>query len=493
VTKQRPEVGLEAPGQLPSTDTPFHTHGLTATDAWRAAFGELHTFASAINRVQPGAIRMPYDLRGEFGVRRHRGTIDSSTISLFRQISAWCARWGFSSSITEDDLYQALLLNTPVESLRPPDPWKELAKLLAWALKNGFGSAWLAEHAGEFIFEYLKLKVEEVQAAYELVRLAIGDWDTFVGLLREAIPDIPGQMLATLKTAFESKRNFIEAVELLIGVIGGVAVLRKLIKAARKRGVLKTQPEEASRIGGDRSAAGGERSPPKRPDGDRGHAATGSPGRSPEGDKPKRPGSESEELVTVAVGEEIEVEMPEGTGPTGSGGGGGGGSGDSGGPGRGRGNGRGNGSDGDGRGNRDTDGENGGDGQRSGEPRKPFDWQHILDGDTTGFHSRPGGVDPPNARVISQGAPDAAGVYEATVEITNPTTGAVKTKRSTFFPDDWSHDRVRFEVERAYETRVYPDPAKPNKWAGTSPGGVRIEGYDGATRTTAYPVRAGDD
>jgi hypothetical protein len=132
-----------------------------------------------------------------------------------------------------------------------------------------------------------------------------------------------------------------------------------------------------------------------------------------------------------------------------------------------------------------------GGGTSSGGPKKPFDWKHVLDGDETGFHSRPGGVDPPNARVISKGSPDGAGVYEAKVRITDPNTGVVTTKKSTFFPDEWSHDRVKFEVEGAYGSRVYGDPAKPNKWTGISPSGVRIEGYDGPTRTTAYPVRYG--
>jgi hypothetical protein len=141
-------------------------------------------------------------------------------------------------------------------------------------------------------------------------------------------------------------------------------------------------------------------------------------------------------------------------------------------------------------GQRET-GEHGEPRKRPAGPSKPFDWEHILDGDTSGFHSRPGGVDPPNARVISQGSPDAGGVYEAKVEITNPETGVVKTKNSTFFPDEWSHERVKVEVEAAYERRVYPDPNNPRKWAGVSPSGVRIEGYDDPTRTTAYPVRAG--
>jgi hypothetical protein len=130
-------------------------------------------------------------------------------------------------------------------------------------------------------------------------------------------------------------------------------------------------------------------------------------------------------------------------------------------------------------------------GKRSAVPDKPFDWDHVLNGDKTGFHSRPGGIDPPNARVVSKGAPDGLGVYEAQVRITDPANGTVKTKTSTFFPDSWSHDRVKAEVAGAYESRVYADPAKPNKWSGISPSGVRVEGYDGATRTTAYPVRSG--
>ena len=124
-------------------------------------------------------------------------------------------------------------------------------------------------------------------------------------------------------------------------------------------------------------------------------------------------------------------------------------------------------------------------------PSEPFDWKHILDGDTTGFHSRPGGIDPPNARVISRGAPDSRGIYEAKVEITTPETGKVRIKRSTFFPDKWSHERVKFEVSAAYENRHYPEPTRPELWEGRSPSGVKIQGFEDAHsgRTTAHPVR----
>ncbi len=124
-----------------------------------------------------------------------------------------------------------------------------------------------------------------------------------------------------------------------------------------------------------------------------------------------------------------------------------------------------------------------------------LDAEHVFRGEisrrsrATGFHHRPSGGD--NARVVSgtESAPDRHGVYEAVVEIRNPDTGewVRKDRTSTFFPDDWSADRILDEIAGAFEKR---QQLERDVWEGISPSGVTIRGYlkpDGSI-PSAFPV-----
>jgi hypothetical protein len=141
------------------------------------------------------------------------------------------------------------------------------------------------------------------------------------------------------------------------------------------------------------------------------------------------------------------------------------------------------------------------DGPGGGKP--PHDWDHIFNGgwktnekgepEPVGYHHRPGGQDKPNRELKPEKngeiakPPDANGVYGGNVEFTDPETGKKVKKYSTFFPDDWTPERVKEEVEKAFGDR---DKVNGDKWEGTSPSGVRIRGTvgpDGAIET-AYPV-----
>ena len=53
------------------------------------------------------------------------------------------------------------------------------------------------------------------------------------------------------------------------------------------------------------------------------------------------------------------------------------------------------------------------------------------------------------------------------------------------FPDSWSADRLKVEVDAAYKNRQ-PVPNKPNMWQGKTPSGVEVTGYL-QPKTTVYP------
>jgi len=90
----------------------------------------------------------------------------------------------------------------------------------------------------------------------------------------------------------------------------------------------------------------------------------------------------------------------------------------------------------------------------------------------------------------SAGAPDAAGIYAAVVEVRDgPGEAWVTADAPTgFFPDAWSRARVLAEVRGALEEAVVED----GHWTGTSPSGLPLEGRidtDGTVRT-AHPIPA---
>ncbi len=124
--------------------------------------------------------------------------------------------------------------------------------------------------------------------------------------------------------------------------------------------------------------------------------------------------------------------------------------------------------------------------------------KHIFKGEInrrgkpTGYHSRPGGVDPDGARIksISKKA-NGAGVYTAQVEIKDPDSGQWKQKFSSLFPDNLSHQAVLDAIVYAYKNR---DKGKDTPWSGPSGLGFQINGYtnrDGSINT-AFPIFVGN-
>lgn len=107
-------------------------------------------------------------------------------------------------------------------------------------------------------------------------------------------------------------------------------------------------------------------------------------------------------------------------------------------------------------------------------------------GEPTGFHSRPDGLDPPNARVERlRDGPNAVGVYTATVEVRDGARW--KRKFSTFFPDSMTADEVVDTILNAYHASPNPT-AQP--WEGPSGHGFRIQGYTSSRGgiATAFPI-----
>lgn len=88
----------------------------------------------------------------------------------------------------------------------------------------------------------------------------------------------------------------------------------------------------------------------------------------------------------------------------------------------------------------------------------------------------------------TQSAPNAQGVYTAKIEVPDPAhTGQFLPKSnnggiSTMFPDSWTADRVKVEVDAAYQNKI----VKGNKWTGVTPSGVTVEGWM-TPKTTVYP------
>ena len=124
----------------------------------------------------------------------------------------------------------------------------------------------------------------------------------------------------------------------------------------------------------------------------------------------------------------------------------------------------------------------------------PVNVTHIFEGEInkrgkpTGFHSRPGGKDPANARVARiTDRPNRAGVYTAEVEIRSGSRWL--PKRSTFYPDRLDREAVIRAVLNAFRNRS----GSGEKFRGPSGQGFTIEGYFQNGRiNTAYPIYTRD-
>ena len=107
-------------------------------------------------------------------------------------------------------------------------------------------------------------------------------------------------------------------------------------------------------------------------------------------------------------------------------------------------------------------------------------------GKPTGFHSRPGGQDPADARVVSlRDRPNRLGVYTANVEVRDG--GQWKSKFSSFFPDNLSEQEVIEVIVHAYNNSDAPNR---QPWSGPSGLGFQVQGYTTSRGgiNTAFPV-----
>lgn len=107
-------------------------------------------------------------------------------------------------------------------------------------------------------------------------------------------------------------------------------------------------------------------------------------------------------------------------------------------------------------------------------------------GKPTGFHSRPGGNDPANARVVSiKDQPNRAGVYTANIEVRDGNQW--KQKFSSFFPDNLSQQEVIDLIVHAYSNSKNP---QKQPWSGPSGLGFQVQGYTSSRGgiNTAFPL-----
>ena len=124
-----------------------------------------------------------------------------------------------------------------------------------------------------------------------------------------------------------------------------------------------------------------------------------------------------------------------------------------------------------------------------------FDFKHILEGDTgrtiSGAHKL--GKNIQVVKIVE--APDKNGVYVAKVEVLNPTTNVWKEKGpiTTMFPNDWSVDKTKWEINGAWNSSdFFTETTKRGiRWEGTSPSGVKIEGFLNKKGTRAFPMYEG--
>jgi len=109
-------------------------------------------------------------------------------------------------------------------------------------------------------------------------------------------------------------------------------------------------------------------------------------------------------------------------------------------------------------------------------------------GKPTGYHSRPGGVDADNARVVSiKDKPNRAGVYTANIEVRDGDQW--KSKFSSFFPDSMSQQEVIDAILNAY-SKSGAATSEQSRWEGPSGLGFTIQGYTTKRGgiNTAFPL-----
>lgn len=93
------------------------------------------------------------------------------------------------------------------------------------------------------------------------------------------------------------------------------------------------------------------------------------------------------------------------------------------------------------------------------------------------------------------GKADANGITKMRVEIYNQDLNkwVEKKTQNTTFPREWDSKKIEWEVKRAWNSSKFEIIDPINKiWQGTSPSGIRIEGFMN-NRTLAYPIYEGGE
>jgi hypothetical protein len=126
----------------------------------------------------------------------------------------------------------------------------------------------------------------------------------------------------------------------------------------------------------------------------------------------------------------------------------------------------------------------------------PINFVHIefgeinRRGEAVGYHHRPDGVDPPEARLVwVVQPPDWNGVYRARVTLRNQANGTWVPKKSpsTFYPDAMSPGEVVDAILAVFHAS---DGRQDGQFVGPSGRGFAIGGwYQSGRINAAYPLR----
>lgn len=125
----------------------------------------------------------------------------------------------------------------------------------------------------------------------------------------------------------------------------------------------------------------------------------------------------------------------------------------------------------------------------------PVDYDHIIGADYTKNNAPTGGHTLLNGdvRIVpgTQTAPDAFGVYQATVQVPDPKnpgqwlTKTTNDSTNTMFPSSWDKARLIDEIDGAWNS---PDKVVTGtRWRSKTPSGVSVTGYI-SPRVTIYPI-----
>ena len=128
------------------------------------------------------------------------------------------------------------------------------------------------------------------------------------------------------------------------------------------------------------------------------------------------------------------------------------------------------------------------------EPK--FNFEHIINGEinrnnVSGAHKI--GERVKVKRIFLE--PDEYGVYQGIVEVYKPSTDTWLTKdaKTTIFPDAWSIEKTKWEINGAWNSIDFMTETTNRgiHWEGTSPSGVKIEGFLNKKGTRAFPMYEG--